>query len=52
MRRNFWLVRVVDPWNKLPNENKQQETLNGFKNALDNLYGWGGQQNRRENPRQ
>jgi hypothetical protein len=51
IRRNFWSVRVVDPWNSLPDEIKQQDTLNGFKNSLDNFNGWGGQQNRRPNQR-
>ena len=46
VRRNFWSVRVVEPWNSLPDQIKQQETLNGFKNALDKFCGWGGQQNR------
>ena len=48
---NCGSVRVVDPWNSLPDETKQQETLNGFKNSLDNFYGWGGQQNRMANQR-
>ena len=46
VRRNFWSVRVTEPWNNLPEEVKKQGTVNGFKNALDNLRGWGGQQTR------
>ena len=39
IRRNFWSVRVCDPWNRLPDEIKDQATTNSFKNALDNhLY--------------
>ena len=37
LRRNFWSQRVTDPWNKLPDEVKQAETLNAFKNGIDNL---------------
>ena len=43
LRRNFWSVRVCDPWNSLPDEVKRTETLNAFKNAVDNHMGWGGQ---------
>ena len=39
VRRNFWSVRVVEPWNGLPESNKKQETINGFKNALDKFRG-------------
>ena len=40
IRRNFWSVRVCDPWNHLPEEVKMQSTTNGFKNALDGfLFG-------------
>ena len=46
VRRNFWSVRVCNPWNDLPDEVKRAETLNGFKNAVDSLMGWGGQQRR------
>ena len=39
IRRNFWSVRVCDPWNRLPDSIKDQATTNSFKNALDNhLY--------------
>ena len=37
LRKNFWSQRVGDPWNKLPDEVKQAETLNAFKNGIDNL---------------
>ena len=37
IRKNFWSQRVIDPWNKLPDEVKQAETLNAFKNGVDNL---------------
>ena len=46
IRRNFWLVRVVEPWNNLPDSIKQQETVNGFKNVVDNFHGWGSQRQR------
>ena len=36
IRNNFWSVRVAEPWNALPDCVKKMETLNGFKNALDN----------------
>ena len=37
MRKNFWSQRVVEPWNNLPDEVKQVETLDSFKNCIDNL---------------
>ena len=36
-RRNFWSQRVTEPWNSLPNEVKEAESLNVFKNGIDNL---------------
>ena len=36
-RRSFWSQRVTEPWNALPNEVKEAETLNTFKNGIDNL---------------
>ena len=36
-RRNFWSQRVTEPWNSLPKEVKEAETLNIFKNGIDNL---------------
>ena len=38
IRRNFWSKRVIDPWNNLPSEVKEAESLNNFKNAIDNLH--------------
>ena len=35
LRCNFFSVRVVDPWNNLPNEVKEAETVNTFKNRYD-----------------
>ena len=37
IRRNFWLQRVADPWNSLPDEVKQAESLDHFKNGIDNI---------------
>ena len=36
LRRNFWSVRVVNLWNSLPDSIKKAESLNSFKNSLDN----------------
>ena len=36
-RRNFWSQRVTQPWNSLPKEVKEAESLNMFKNGIDNL---------------
>ena len=41
VRRNFWSVRVCDPWNDLPDSVKMAETVEVFKNSVDNLRGWG-----------
>ena len=41
IRRNFWSVRVVEPWNSLPDLVKKADTLNCFKNSPDNLQGRG-----------
>ena len=35
IRRNFFVVRAANAWNKLPDRVKSQETVNGFKNAYD-----------------
>ena len=35
VRRNFFTVRVVRYWNQLPEEVKEQRTINAFKNRLD-----------------
>ena len=39
IRNNFWSVRVIEPWNALPDSVKRVESLNWFKNALDNMQG-------------
>ena len=39
VRRNFWSVRVTELWNSLPDGVKKVETLNAFKNSVDNLRG-------------
>ena len=36
-RRNQFSVRVVPKWNELPDQVKDQPTLNSFKNAYDNF---------------
>ena len=41
IRKNFWSVRVCDPWNSLPDLVKLQPTTNSFKNALDNITAGG-----------
>ena len=35
LRENFFSVRVVDPWNALPDVVKKAETVNAFKNRYD-----------------
>ena len=35
VRNNFFTVRVVRTWNDLPDEVKNQASVNGFKNAYD-----------------
>ena len=37
IRRNFFSLRVIDPWNNLPEEIKCADTLNRFKNLYDNF---------------
>ena len=37
IRKNFWSQRVTDQWNNLPDEVKAAESLNYFKNGLDNV---------------
>ena len=37
VRHNFWSVRVVAPWNALPDQVKGVDTLDSFKNSLDNI---------------
>ena len=35
LRKNFFSVRVVDPWNELPEEVRSSTSLNQFKNSYD-----------------
>ena len=35
VRKNFFTVRIVNDWNKIPEEVKNQKTVNGFKGAYD-----------------
>ena len=36
IRKNLWSVRVADRWNQLPDLVKAANTLDSFKNGLDN----------------
>ena len=42
VRRNFFSQRVVAAWNSLPDNIKKPETVNSFKNSLDDFKAWGG----------
>ncbi len=35
IRKNFFTLRVVQHWNEIPDEIKNQKTVNAFKNAYD-----------------
>ena len=35
IRKNSYTVRAVDIWNGLPDEVRDQKTINGFKNSYD-----------------
>ena len=35
IRKNFFTLRVVRPWNDIPDEVKNQKSINSFKNAYD-----------------
>ena len=35
IRRNFFTMRVAKEWNQLPEEVKNQKSVDGFKNAYD-----------------
>ena len=35
VRRNFFTVRVCDPWNNIPLDIRLSPTLNAFKNSYD-----------------
>ena len=37
VRRNFFTVRAVDPWNQLPTPTQDAEDIIGFKSAYDKL---------------
>ena len=38
LRQSFFSRRVIDPWNRLPQEVVTATTLNQFKNRLDNHF--------------
>ena len=40
IRRNFFSQRIVDKWNNLPDSIKKSETVNAFKNGLDDYKAW------------
>ena len=42
VRRNFFSQRVVKSWNSLPDGVKMSQTVNQFKNSLDDFKAWGG----------
>ena len=42
VRRNFFSQRVVQGWNSLPDSIKMSQTVNMFKNSLDEYKAWGG----------
>ena len=35
IRRNFFSLRVIKPWNNLPDQVKSVSTVDSFKNAYD-----------------
>ena len=35
IRKNFFTMRVVQPWNEIPDEIKNQKSVNAFKNSYD-----------------
>ena len=37
LRRNFFSLRVIKPWNNLPNSLKEASTIDNFKNGYDEL---------------
>jgi len=39
VRQNFFPLRVIDTWNKLPEDIVNAPTLNSFKNRIDQLWG-------------
>ena len=38
IRKNFFTVRAVDPWNSLPSAVKTSPTINKFKEGYDDYY--------------
>ena len=38
LRKYFWSMRSVEPWNSLPLDIKSAETLNAFKDKYDSLF--------------
>ena len=34
-RKNFFTVRVIAKWNRIPDDVKRQRTINAFKNSYD-----------------
>ena len=42
IRKNFFSKRVVQNWNSLPDRIKMSQTVNMFKNSLDEYKAWGG----------
>jgi hypothetical protein len=40
VRQNFLSVRIVNHWNMLPLELIESESVNIFKNRLDDYFGW------------
>ena len=38
VRQNYFSQRVINAWNQLPNEVIEQDTVNGFKNAIDKHF--------------
>ena len=35
VRKNFFTIRVVQEWNRLPDDVRQQKTVHAFKNKYD-----------------
>ncbi|XP_023320170.1 uncharacterized protein LOC111695180 [Eurytemora carolleeae] len=37
IRSNFFSIRVIEPWNRLPTELKESKTVKSFKDGLDTI---------------